>query len=288
MNIQVNQVGKNYGRRSPALNEVSLEIGIGTFGLLGPNGAGKTTLIRILVGLIRPSCGSILIDGQDLSKRSVREVFHSVLGYLPQELGLYHQLTPREFLDYLGLMKGLSSRKKRHQKIERVIHMVGLETAIDRRLGSFSGGMKRRIGVAQALLTDPQVLIVDEPTAGLDPEERVRFRSMLAEYGRSHLVIQSTHLLEDIAQTCSRVAILDQGKLLFSGDKHALLAAVQGRVWEMEWQKPEPLPGNPFVVSSLPVQEGIRYRLLAEQPPTDEAQPLQPTLEDAYLYLLRG
>jgi ABC-2 type transport system ATP-binding protein len=288
MIIRVEHLDKTYEKRKVALKDISLTVENGVFGLLGPNGAGKTTLLRILVGLIRPTRGSVLVDGMDISLATNREHLHSILGYLPQELGLYNNLTAREFLDYFALMKGLSSSQKRRQKIEEVIRLVSLESEMNRRLATFSGGMKRRVGIAQALLGEPQMIVLDEPTEGLDPEERVRSRNMVSELGKSLLVILSSHVLEDISQTCPNLAILDRGNLLFSGDKRDLIATAEGKVWEVFRLENEPLEEASSITSRVLEGGMIRYHLLANSMPTADARPLSPSLEDAYLWMMKG
>src|SRR3984893_1954787 len=217
MEITINQLNKVYRGGVHALNEVDLIIPNGMFGLLGPNGAGKTTLMRILAGILRPTSGSLNVGGFDGNTEKGRTSIKRMLGYLPQDLGVYPDLSAREFLDYIGILKGMDERKVRQQRVEELLEVVDLTSVANRKLKTYSGGMKRRIGIAQALLNDPKFLIVDEPTAGLDPEERIRFRNLLSDLTGDRSVLLSTHIVEDIAQTCRNLAIMKNGSVIFRG-----------------------------------------------------------------------
>src|SRR5215831_15608576 len=212
MDITMAGLRKVYRGKVEALRGVDLEIGPGMFGLLGPNGAGKTTLMRILAGILLPTGGTVTVGGHDLRTESGRKAVKRLLGYLPQELGVYPDLSAREFLDYIAILKGLDDSKARKARVSALLQTVGLADVADRKLKTFSGGMKRRAGIAQALLNDPRLLIVDEPTAGLDPEERIRFRNLLAELGGDRTVLLSTHIVEDIAQTSRDLAVMHLGE----------------------------------------------------------------------------
>jgi len=292
MRIEISKLSKTYrnGRGAvQALSEVDLEIGPGMFGLLGPNGAGKTTLMRILAGLVNPTAGSVRVGGHDLASESGKVAVKSILGYLPQELGLYPDLTARQFLDYMGILKGLADGGARRARVGQVLEVVGLDDVAERKLKGFSGGMKRRVGIAQALLNDPQLLIVDEPTAGLDPEERIRFRNLLVDLASERVVILSTHIVEDISQTCRDMAILDRGRLRFRGAPAELIARAQGVVWQIataDGQKPD---SGLIVVSTLHLADGVHYRVVgADASRYPGAQPAQPSLEDGYVWLMQG
>ncbi len=215
--IMMQTLNKVYHGGVYALNNVDLTIPPGMFGLLGPNGAGKTTLMRILAGIVRPTSGTIRIGEYDGGTERGRTAVKRMLGYLPQDFGVYPDLNAREFLDYIAILKGLRDRTLRHKRIEALLEIVSLTQVANRKLKTYSGGMKRRVGIAQALLNDPALLIVDEPTAGLDPEERIRFRNLLSELGGNRTVLLSTHIVEDIAQTCQRLAVLKDGHLIFQG-----------------------------------------------------------------------
>lgn len=286
MDVRVTDLTKTYNGRVRALDGVNLTITGGMVGLLGANGAGKTTLMRILTGIIPATSGSVLIGGHDVSRYAGRRAVARDLGYLPQHLDVYPDLTGREFLDYIGLLKNIDSRRARRAQVSALLERVSLSDAADRRLGGYSGGMKRRIGIAQALLGDPSLIIVDEPTAGLDPEERMRFRSLLASLGGSRTVILSTHILDDVSQTCPEVAVLATGRLVFSGPTTALVEAAAGQTFTVTTPGPPPV-GDFAVVSAHASAGGTTYRLVAAIPP-DGAQPAAPGIEDGYLALMRA
>ena len=270
-----------------ALDHLSLEIGAGMFGLLGANGAGKTTLMRILAGVIRQTSGSAFVDGHDLSTSSGRRAVQQSLGYLPQELGLYPDLTAAAFLDYIAILKGLDHTPSRRERVNEVIELVALGDVAMRKLGGFSGGMKRRVGIAQALLGDPALLVVDEPTAGLDPEERIRFRNLLVNLGGNRTVLLSTHIVDDIASSCRNVAVMSHGRVVFAGDTAHLTDAARGNTWEVEL----PIGVSPHpaftVVSALQDDGFMRYRVVSSGDVPDRARAVEPTLEDGYLALVR-
>lgn len=230
MQVQIQDLSKRYGRQA-ALTSINLSINNGMYGLLGPNGAGKSTLMRILATLLPPSSGRALVAGHDVARE--KQQVRQLLGYLPQEFGLYKKLTAWEFMDLIGSLKGLPNSKQRQQQIELVLHQVNLWEQRNQKLGGYSGGMKRRIGIAQALLGEPRLLIVDEPTAGLDPEERVRFRNLLSELSGERVVLLSTHIVGDIESSCNQLAVLRQGELIFSGSQQELTAEADGKVWQL-------------------------------------------------------
>lgn len=281
--LEIRGVSKRYGDLW-ALRGVHLEVDRGVLGLLGPNGAGKSTLMRIVATLSRPSDGEVRWEGRPLSEEPDR--LRAVLGYLPQEFGLYPRLTAREFLRYLAAAKGLAAG----ERIEELLSLVGLRQVANRKLDTYSGGMRQRVGIAQALLNDPEVLIVDEPTVGLDPEERARFRSLLTELSENRIVLLSTHIVSDVEAAAERIAVLDEGVLRADARPEELLAYVQGRVWTLV----APTDRLPELRSSHPVSsavhraDGAHVRLLAEEPPAPDAEPAAPRLEDAYLWITRG
>jgi ABC-type multidrug transport system ATPase subunit len=289
--IEIAGLTKTYGRgakAAQALRGVDLQIPSGMFGLLGPNGAGKTTLMRILAGIVHPSRGAVRVAGHDLATDSGRRAAKAILGYLPQELGMYPELTAAQFVDYMAILKGLDDPRQRARRVAEVLEMVALQDAADRRIKGFSGGMKRRVGIAQALVNDPRVLIVDEPTAGLDPEERIRFRNLLVSLAADRTVILSTHIVEDIGQTCRDIAVLAKGKALFRGSPAELTNAAAGHVWTAMADRPvEPGP-DLTIVSMLHLSDGVQYRLVgpsADGHPT--AEPARPSLEDGYVWLMK-
>ncbi|MEU4387902.1 ABC transporter ATP-binding protein [Promicromonospora sp. NPDC023805] len=283
MFISIDHLGKDFRKKPAALDGVTLDVPQGMTGLLGSNGAGKTTLMRILCGIIRPSRGRVLIDGHDLADASTRRAVKKTIGYLPQDVEPYPNLTPLEFLDYVGVLKGIDNAAVRKQQARELIARVGLTDAQDRRIGGFSGGMRRRVGIAQALMGDPKLLIVDEPTAGLDPEERMRFRALLASLGRDRTVILSTHILDDVAQTCPYVFVLRDGRARYDGPTEGLIDAARGRTW-LTAARTVPPPEHETVVNATTTGDGTQYRVITDTPPAD-ATPADPNLEDGYMAL---
>ncbi len=276
-------------KRSPfkALKGVSLEIGTGMFGLLGPNGAGKTTLMRIVCGIYDQSYGKVWINGHDTLRE--REELQGYIGYLPQEFGMYENMTAWEYLEYQALLKGLTRRRVRHERLEYVLGAVHMLEHRDEAIGSFSGGMKQRIGIAQILLHLPRILVVDEPTAGLDPRERIRFRNLLVELSRERIVLFSTHIIEDIASSCNHVAVIDRGEVKYFGDPQEMTRFGKGKVWQAEVTEAHfrEKADEWLVVHHMQVGGKIRVRLIAPQRPLPEAMAVTPLLEDAYLCLLK-
>ena len=281
MKLSIENVGKRYGGDAWALRRFSLELKPGVLGLLGPNGAGKTTLMNILATITRASEGHVSWNGADvaLDPNAVR----AVLGYLPQDFGVYPNLSAQEFLEYLAAVKGLDAKHAR-RRIDQLLNLVNLTDVRGRPLGGYSGGMKQRVGIAQALLNDPQLLIVDEPTAGLDPEERVRFRNLLSELAGDRIVILSTHIVSDVEATATEIALIANGSLVTHSAPEDLLLRVEGRVWE--WV----IPSSDLnaakqcyrVSNTVRRSDGLHVRILTDEPPHG-AQPVLPTLEDAYL-----
>lgn len=287
MNIEITHLTKIYRGNVRALNDLNLAIPHGMFGLLGPNGAGKTTLMRILAGILHPSSGSVQIGQHRGESAQGRAAIQKLLGYLPQELGMYPDLSAYEFLDYVGLLKGVKERRLRQQKVEQLLETVALSNVARRKIKTFSGGMKRRLGIAQALINDPQFLIVDEPTAGLDPEERIRFRNLLSDLGSNRTVLLSTHIVEDIAQTCQNIAVMRSGQVIFQGTVAQMLQATRGKVWLLTTPGPRP-EGNFSIVSALNVGAGVQYRVVGELSPSSGAVPTEPGLEDGYVWLMQA
>jgi ABC-type multidrug transport system ATPase subunit len=282
MNITTEQLTKVHPGGRRALDDIDLHIESGTVGLLGANGAGKTTLLRVLTGVLRPTSGRVVVAGHDLSTTAGLTAVKRTLGYLPQELSLYPDLTAREFLDYIGVLKGIHDKRERRRQVDERIAEVGLDDRARERLAGFSGGMKRRVGIAQALMGDPSVLIVDEPTTGLDPHERMRFRTLLAGLGRGRTVLLSTHILDDVAQTCPEVAVLASGRLMFHDTTSALVSQAAGCTYVCEGSGPPP---GAEVVSAVTTTQGSEYRIVTTTPPAG-ARPVEPTLEDGYAALL--
>jgi ABC-type multidrug transport system ATPase subunit len=287
MDIQIRDLNMQYRGGKLALKGVSLDIGNGMFGLLGPNGAGKTSLIKILATLLKPTAGSIRIGGLDLEKN--RKQIRKQIGYLPQEFTSFPKLTAREFLDYVARLKGIRARKARASLIDNVLENVGLSDARDRRADKLSGGMKRRLGIAQSLIGGPRILIIDEPTVGLDPEERVRFRNLLSDLTREEkIILLSTHIVGDISSTCARIALLDEGRVVFSGPPGELVERTRGKVWNVT-ALPEEMDAVKLrypVVSSVPSITGYELRLVADSVAGRPAAVVEPNLEDAYVYFM--
>lgn len=281
--LHLDSVGKRYGDIW-GVRDVTLNLGPGVLGLLGPNGAGKSTLMRILTTYLKPSEGTVTFDGTDVvtSPNSVRER----VGYLPQDFGIYPDLTAEEFLSYLAAIRGLN-RSQARERIDDLLELTNLRDARDRRLGGFSGGMRQRVGIAQALLTDPDLLVVDEPTVGLDPAERVRFRNVLSSLGDDRVVILSTHIVSDVESTASEVAVLDDGRLRAYTTPEELLADVGDRVWEVVVAREDlqSLKTDYLVSTTMRRSDGVHARVVATNPPSNATQ-VEPTLEEAYLDLL--
>lgn len=287
MDITISQLTKVYSGKVRALNGIDLRIQSGMFGLLGPNGAGKTTLMRILAGILHPTGGDVRIGDRDVRTEHDRAGIKRILGYLPQELGVYPDLSARQFLDYIGILKGLDDGRLRRARVDELLEMVGLIDVAARKLKAFSGGMKRRVGIAQALLNDPRLLIVDEPTAGLDPEERIRFRNLLSELAGERTVLLSTHIVEDIAQTCQRLAVMAAGRVIFQGTTAELIGTARGHTWIMTTAAGAKPDGDLSVVAALHQGNGVQYRVVGAPGPHLAAAPTEPTLEDAYVWLMR-
>lgn len=284
MQITIEHLTKTYRGNIRALRDVNVTIPNGMFGLLGPNGAGKTTLMRILAGILRPTAGALRVGDYDGTTERGRTAIKRVLGYLPQDLGLYPDLSAREFLDYVAILKGLDDRGQRRKRVAYLLEVVRLTDVAERKLKTYSGGMKRRVGIAQALLNDPQLLIVDEPTAGLDPEERIRLRNLLAEQGGDRVVLLSTHIVEDIAQTCQTLGVLHAGQVVFQGTTAALIGSAVGKVGTLTSVGK---PGEGLsVVSVTPGAQATHYRVVGDLRQHPEVTPVEPTLEDSYVWLM--
>jgi ABC-2 type transport system ATP-binding protein len=283
MELRIEHVSKSYARDRWGVRDFSLVLEPGVLGLLGPNGAGKSTLMRILATITKPTQGRVLWNGEDIAAHP--NTLRTVLGYLPQDFGVYPNLNALEFLGYLAAVKGLD-RHTAKRRIEALLQEVNLVEARKRPLGSYSSGMKQRIGIAQALLNDPQLLIVDEPTVGLDPEERVRFRNLLADLSGERIVILSTHIVSDVEAAATQIAMIAQGRLLSQTTPEKLLQSVAGKVWE--WLVPSTelaaARRNHHVSSMTRRADGVRLRIVAAQPPAPGAQPVPPSLEDAYIW----
>ncbi len=281
--IKIRNLNQYYGKKQ-ALTDVNLTIETGMFGLLGRNGAGKTTLMKVIATLLPRSEGEVSVCGR--STQRPQEV-RKIVGYLPQEFSMYPNMTVYEAMDYLGVLSGLD-RKKRNQRIPRLLEKVNLQDAHRKKVKALSGGMKRRLGIAQAILHNPKVLIVDEPTAGLDPEERVRFRNLLCEIAEERIVILSTHIGGDIEATCEDIAVLDEGKVIYQGTVTDLLSMTEGKVYsaEISKQELERLKKDYIVTSMLTLGNNVMARFLADEKPFASAKLCEAGVEDAYMYLM--
>lgn len=282
--IIINNLTKKYGKHT-ALNHISLELHNGMFGLLGANGAGKTTLMNMITTLIDPTSGTILVNGKDVVKEklAVREL----VGFLPQDFNVYPELTAYEFMDYIARLNHIKNNKSRQTLITTLLKKVNLLHVSDKKIGGFSGGMKRRLGIAQALIKDPQILIVDEPTAGLDPEERIRFRTMLVELSKDKIVILSTHIVEDISASCEHIALLNQGNILFSGTPKDFISTASDKIFEVIVEDADhlvELKNKYNIISLRQTTHHMLARIIAE--PNCSFTSCEPNLEDAYLYFM--
>jgi len=282
--ITIEHLSKTYRKGAWALLDVSLQLDKGMTGLLGPNGAGKTTLMRILATLLAPTSGQVRVNGISITRP---EEIRPMIGYLPQHFHIYPQLTGRDYLDYAAVMKGIKDREARRKEVARLLETVNLQDKADKKVRTYSGGMKQRLGIAQALLGSPDILIVDEPTSGLDPQERVRFRNVLTRFSIDRTVLLSTHIVADIESNCRRIAVMNMGRLVMSGTLGELQACGNGQVWEAvlsadEFSRVDPMQ----VVSTKALPEGILCRFVGKKPFMG-AYPAEPSLEDGYLALLR-
>jgi len=269
------------------LSDINLVIENGMFGLLGPNGAGKSTLMRILVTLMKPTTGKVLVNGMDLQKnrRQVREL----LGYLPQDFRFFAKYSTWEFLDYSARLAGLKNRSVRNREVEQMLEQVGLFEARDRKAGKLSGGMKRRLGIAQALIGNPRIVIVDEPTTGLDPDERIRFRNLLSKMTEKEMIIiLSTHIVGDISSTCRSMALLDRGKLVFEGPPDKLIEQTRGHVFQMNVSNREfeDIKEKYSVISTIPAINGWDVQVVADHTDSYPSVSIEPNLEHAYVYFM--
>lgn len=285
--IAIDRLTKQYGS-ARALNEVTLHIPRGMYGLLGPNGAGKTTLMQILVTLTKPTSGTVTVGGYTIGRddRDIRRI----IGFVPQEFGMYNKLTAWEYLDLIGTLKGMDDRRERHRAVEERLEQVNLSAEARKRVGRLSGGMRRRLGIAQALLGDPQLIVADEPTVGLDPEERMRFRNLLRSWSLERTVLLSTHIVSDIEHTCDRLAVLKHGQLLAEGTQEQLTGALRGKLWLGVAERGEvaELAKRMRILASRLEADGEELRVVSETRPFAGAREVSPGLEDAYLVVTGG
>jgi len=282
MELTVQKLTKKYKDKT-AVSDVSLVLTPGVYGLLGANGAGKTTLMRMICGVLKPSSGSISLNGktiQDLGER-----YYAHLGYMPQDFGFYPDFTAREFMLYMAAVKGLE-REKAKSQTDKLLHMVNLQDVAGKKIKTFSGGMKQRLGIAQAELNEPSILILDEPTAGLDPKERVRFRNIISDFAKEKIVILSTHIVSDVAYIADTILMMKQGHFLLQEPMDTVADGIKGKVWEvLVGQQEADKMSRHFCVVNLHHENGmVRLRIVHDSPPVTDAYPAEPSLEDLFLY----
>jgi len=286
MQLRTNNLTKNFGDKC-AVDHVSLTFERGVYGLLGPNGAGKTTLMRMLVDVLPPSSGKVTLDGVPIKELGAK--YRDILGYMPQEIGYYRDFTARRFLHYLSALKGLDPEYA-NRRIDELLDLVGLADVKNKRLGQFSGGMIRRIGIAQALLNDPKILILDEPTAGLDPNERIRFRNILSELSEDRIVILSTHIVSDVQSIAGQVILLKEGKVISYDTTENLRRLVEGKVWlaTVDHTRLSQLKKHYPIGNVLQKDDHFEIRIVSDTKPLDDVTPAEPSLEDVFVYVFGG
>ena len=287
MKISISNLSKIYKNGNQALKDVNLEIENGMFGLLGPNGAGKSTLMRILVTLMKPSLGKIKVNEWDLQKN--RRQIRDLLGYLPQEFRFFSKLKTWEFLDYSAGLAGLKRGKLRNQKVDEMLDQVGLYEVRDRMANKLSGGMKRRLGIAQALIGDPKIVVVDEPTTGLDPEERIKFRNLLSDMSQKDIIIVlSTHIVGDISSTCKNMALLNEGEVVYHGAPEGLIEIAKDHVFLINSTMGdfETIKERFPVISTIPSEDGWEVQIVADKIDGFKTKKIDPSLEHAYVYFM--
>ena len=282
MKLTVENISKTYPNGVEALKNVSLEINNGIFGLLGPNGAGKSTLMRTIAALQEADDGSIMLGDIDVAKD--KQALREMLGYLPQEFGVYPKVSAIDLLDHMAIMKGIADAKIRKEQVESLLYQVNLWESKEQKLGTFSGGMKQRFGIAQALLGDPKIIIVDEPTAGLDPMQRNRFHNLLSEIGENVIVILSTHIVDDVSDLCNDMAIILNGELKLSGKPLELIKKIEGKVWQglIEKDVAETLEDDERLISKRLYMGKVKVRLLSDGEPMKGFKLNEPEIEDLY------
>lgn len=286
MDLTIDRLSKQFGAKI-AVDRVSARLVPGVYGLLGANGAGKTTLMRMVCDVLRPTSGEIRFDGRDV--RALGDGYRARLGYLPQDFGYYPDFTALDFMCYLAALKGLGRRAARNRSLE-LLETVGLADVAGSKVRTFSGGMKQRLGIAQAVINDPAVLVLDEPTAGLDPKERVRFRNLIASFAQDKIVILSTHIVSDVEYVADEILVMRAGSFVMRGAPGEVVAQVAGKVWEchVDVRRADELAAGSCVSNVHYASDGHAVvRVVADESPTADARPLDPVLEDVYLYVFR-
>lgn len=282
MELQLQDLRKQYGEKC-AVNNVSANLAPGVYGLLGANGAGKTTLMRMICGVLKPTSGSIRLNGKTMEE--LGEQYYTHLGYMPQDFGFYPDFTAREFMLYMAAVKGLDKRLAK-KRTENLLHMVNLSDVADKKIKSYSGGMKQRLGIAQAELNSPAILILDEPTAGLDPKERVRFRNLISDFAKEKIVILSTHIVSDVSYIADTILMMKQGRFLLQEPMSTVTDSIRGKVWELLVDERTAAEySRKFSVVNLHHENNmVRLRMIEETAPGEDAQAVEPSLEDLFLY----
>ncbi len=289
MSISIRGLNKIYPNGNQALKDINLEIPTGMFGLLGPNGAGKSTLMRILVALMEPTSGEVNIFGHDLLKE--RKEVRGLLGYLPQDFRFFAKYKTHEFLDYAARLSGMNNHRKRKEAVDAMLESVGLFDVRERYANKLSGGMKRRLGIAQALIHNPKVIIVDEPTTGLDPEERIRFRNLLTAVSEQDVtIILSTHIVGDISSSCKSMALMNKGEVAYFGSPEEMLKQAAGKVWRIQitGDQLHEIDKKYPVISTIPSGSGWEVQVVADEIQGYDAEPYPPNLEHAYVYYMES
>lgn len=280
MELRIDRVTKNYGSKI-ACDRLSVTLEKGVYGLLGANGAGKTTLMRMMCGILSPTSGSISYDGIDVS----REEYRDILGYLPQDFGYYPEFTAQDFMMYIAALKGIPKSKAK-LKTSELLETVSLTNEAKKKIKTFSGGMKQRLGIAQALLNDPKILILDEPTAGLDPKERVKFRNIISRMGADRIILLSTHIVSDIEHIANTIMVMKDGRLIHEGSPEEIISAITGKVWEctVDSRTADSLTEKYPIINTRNENEKIFLRLVCDEKPCESAENAEAALEDLYLY----
>lgn len=282
MELQLQHLSKHYGTKY-AVDDVNAVLTPGVYGLLGANGAGKTTLMRMICGVLKPTSGRICLDGKTVDE--LGEDYYSRLGYMPQDFGFYPDFTAREFMLYMAAVKGLD-KKEAKERTEKLLSMVNLQEVADKKIKSYSGGMKQRLGIAQAELNDPSILILDEPTAGLDPKERVRFRNLISDFAKEKIVILSTHIVSDVSYIADTILMMKNGRFLLQEPMETVTDSMKGKVWELLTdERTAEEYNNQFAVVNLHHENNsVRLRIVSDITPSEDAQNVEPSLEDLFLY----
>lgn len=285
MKLQLQNLSKQYGTKC-AVDNINIDLVTGVYGLLGANGAGKTTLMRMICGVLKPSSGSICLNGKAI--QDLGEQYYTQLGYMPQDFGFYPDFTAREFMLYMSAVKGLD-KKESKVRTEKLLSIVNLQNAADKKIRSYSGGMKQRLGIAQAQLNNPAILVLDEPTAGLDPKERVRFRNIISDFAKEKIVILSTHIVSDVSYIADTILMMKNGSFLLHQPMSAVTECIKGKVWEVlvDGREASDYSRRFFVVNLHHENDMVRLRIVNERVPVSGAINVEPSLEDLFLYQFR-